>query len=35
MIKYIFWYHADEEMEEISPSLKEFIMETIQEDDVF
>ncbi|MGE9853034.1 SMI1/KNR4 family protein, partial [Bacillus sp. AF62] len=29
------WYHADDEMEEISPSLKEFIMETIQEDDAF
>ncbi|HFK1720077.1 1,3-beta-glucan synthase regulator [Bacillus thuringiensis] len=29
------WYHADDEMEEICPSLKEFIMETIQEDDAF
>ncbi|PET20611.1 SMI1/KNR4 family protein [Bacillus thuringiensis] len=29
------WYHEDDEMEEISPSLKKFIMETIQEDDVF
>lgn len=33
--KIYIWYHADDEMEEISPSLKEFIMETIQEDDVF
>ena len=32
--KIYIWYHADDEMEEISPSLKEFIMETIQEDDV-
>lgn len=29
------WYHADDEMEEICPSLKGFIMETIQEDDAF
>jgi cell wall assembly regulator SMI1 len=29
------WYHEDDEMEEIAPSLKEFIIETIQEDDAF
>lgn len=29
------WYHEDEEMEEIAPSLKGFILETIQEDDAF
>ncbi|OQR56951.1 SMI1/KNR4 family protein [Bacillus sp. CDB3] len=29
------WYHEDDEMEEIAQSLKEFIIETIQEDDAF
>ncbi|MBS9802644.1 SMI1/KNR4 family protein [Bacillus cereus] len=29
------WYHEDDEMEEIALSLKEFIIETIQEDDAF
>ncbi|GAE37905.1 hypothetical protein BW1_003_00190 [Bacillus mycoides NBRC 101238 = DSM 11821] len=27
------WYHEDAEIEEIAPNLKDFIIETIQEDD--